>query len=126
MNFSRLGLILIALGAISLALFFATPIPDLTFVNLGFLSILSGAMFVLLGFLRRHTIAGNYGTSLVLTGWTFLAAGLFLALAAFLLLSQTLCMETCNLVGFYVPMYAGLVVATAGLGMIVYGKLSMP
>ena len=53
-----------------------------------------------------------------------LSAGLFLALAAFLLLNQTLCMEACNLVGYYVPMYAGLIAAAAGLGMIVYGRLS--
>jgi hypothetical protein len=61
MSFSRLGLFLIALGAISLVLFFATPVnPNVTFGDLGLLSILGGALFIYLGFLRRRTTPGEH------------------------------------------------------------------
>lgn len=127
MNFSRLGLVLIALGAISLVLFIDTPVnPSVTLADLGLLSILGGALFIYLGFLRRRTTPGEHANTLVVTGWKILSVGLLVALGAFLLLNQTACMEACNLIGYYMPFYGGLLAAVAGLAMIIVGRLSRP
>jgi hypothetical protein len=102
MTFSRLGLVLIALGAISLVLFVATPVnPDVTLGDLGLLSILGGVLFIYLGFLRRRTTPGEHTNALVVTGWNVLSVGLLVALGAFLLLNQTMCAEACSLIGYY-------------------------
>ncbi len=125
MNLSRLGLVLIALGLISLVLFFATPInPNTTLADLGLLSILGGALFVYLGFLRKRTTPGEQTKALVMTGWKILSVGLLVALGAFLLLNQTMCAEACSLTGYLVYFYGGLLAAAAGFAAIIVGRRS--
>jgi hypothetical protein len=125
MAFSRLGLVLIALGAISLVLFSATPVnPNVTLGDLGLLSILGGALFIYLGFLRRRTAPGEHTNALVVTGWKVLSVGLLVALGAFLLLNQTMCAEACSPIGYYAYFYGGLLAAAAGLAMIIVGRRS--
>jgi hypothetical protein len=122
-TFSRLGLFLIALGAVSLVLFFATPVnPNVTLGDLGLLSILGGALFIYLGFLRRRTAPEEQAGSLVVTGWKVFSVGLLVALGAFLLLNQTMCAEACSLIGYYAYFYGGLLAAAAGLAMIIVGR----
>lgn len=124
-TFSRLGLVLIALGAISLVLFLATPVnPNVTLGDLGLLSILGGALFIYLGFLRRRTTPGEHTNALVATGWKVLSVGLLVALGAFLLLNQTMCAEACSLIGYYAYVYGGLLAAASGLAMIIVGRRS--
>jgi uncharacterized membrane protein YidH (DUF202 family) len=122
-TFSRLGLFLIVLGAVSLVLFFATPVnPNVTLADLGLLSILGGVLFIYLGFLRRRTAPEEQAGSLVVTGWKVLSVGLLVALGAFLLLNQTMCAEACDLTGYYAYFYGGLLAAAAGLAMIIVGR----
>jgi hypothetical protein len=125
MNFSRLGLVLIAIGAIPLVLFIATPVnPNVTLADLGLLSILMAVLLILLSFLRKHTTSRTDANTLIEVGWIFLSAGLIVALAAFLRLNQVMCSEACNLSGYWVPFYAGLLVAVAGLALIIVDRLS--
>jgi hypothetical protein len=123
MNFLRLGLLLIALGLISQVLFFAGPInPSTALADLGLLSILGGALFICLGFLRRRTTPGQRTNALIGAGWKVISVGLLVALGAFLLLNQTVCMGVCSLAGYYEFFYGGFLAAVAGLAMIIVGR----
>jgi hypothetical protein len=118
-------LVLLALGIISMVLFFATAVnPNVTLGDLGLLSVLGGALLIYLAFLRRRTTTGERTNALVVTGWKVLSVGLLVALGAFLLLIQTACAEECDLTGYYAYFYGGLLAAAAGLAMIIVGRRS--
>lgn len=132
MNFSRLGLVLVAFGAVSFVLWeedIAVPL-NLALVYFGGLGVFGGGLFTGLGALQRWRTPNARSNLLVDTVWTTVSIALIVSIGSFLVLTQTQCFspplgaETCNLVGYYVPMYAGLVVTAAGLGIIVYGRLS--
>jgi len=124
MNFSRLGLVFVGLGVIPLVLFMATPVnPNVTLADLGLLSILGGALSIYLGLLYNRRTPAEHVNSIIITGWKIMTVGLLVALSAFLLLNQTMCMEACNLIGYYIPFYGGLLAAVAGLAIIILNRL---
>ena len=131
MNFSRLGLVLVAFGAVSFVLWeedIAIPL-NLVLVYFGGLGVFGGGLFACLGALQRWRTPNARSNLLADAGWTTVSFGLIASIGSFLVLTQTQCFspllraETCNLVGYYVPLYAGLVVSAAGLGVVVYGRL---
>jgi vacuolar-type H+-ATPase subunit I/STV1 len=132
MNFSRLGFVLVAFGAASFVLDYyeiTTPLK-LALVYFGGLGVFGGGLFACVGVLQRWRTPNARSNLLVDAVWTTVSIALIVSIGSFLVLTQTQCFspflraETCNLDGYYVPMYAGLVVAAAGLGIIVYGRIS--
>jgi hypothetical protein len=137
MNFSRLSLVLIAFGAASFVLKFYEPaIPlNLALIYFGGLGVFGGGLFACIGALQRWRTPNARSNLLVDAVWTTVSLALMVSIGSYLALTQTVCfvpslstvgwyVEACNLDGYYVPMYAGLVVAAAGLGIIVYGRIS--
>ena len=122
---SGLGLVLIAIGLMSLLLFLAIPInPSVTLGDLGLLSIAGGVLLIYLGILRKRTTPGHQTNALVVRGWAILSVGLLVALGSFLLLNQTMCAEACSLTGYLVYFYGGLLAAAAGFAVIIVGRRS--
>ncbi len=125
MNFSRLGLVLVTLGAVALVLYYyASPLnEDLALANFGVLGVLGGGLFTCVGVLQRWRTPNARSNLFVDAGWTTVSIGLLVSFGSFLVLTQTLCMEVCNLTGYYFPFYGGFLVAIAGLAVIIVGKL---
>ncbi|MGA2663441.1 MAG: hypothetical protein ABSF83_00650 [Nitrososphaerales archaeon] len=132
MNFSRLSLVLLAFGAASFVLKYYEPaIPlNLALIYFGGLGVFGGGLFACLGVLQRWRTPNARSDLLVDVVWTTVSLALIVSIGSFLALTQTQCFSpflgaaTCNLDGYYVPTYAGLVVAAAGVGIIVYERLS--
>lgn len=125
MNFSRLSLILVAFGAVSFALWeedISIPL-NLVLVYFGGLGVFGGGLFACLGVLQRWKTPNARSNLLIDAAWTTVSIAAIVSIGSFLVLTQTMCMEVCSLAGYYVPMYAGFVVAAAGLSIIVYGRL---
>lgn len=124
MNLTRLGLVLAAIGAIPLVTLIAAPVnPNVALADLGFLSILGGALLICLGFLQRRRIPAERSNSIIVTGWGVTSVGLLAALSAFLLLNQTACGGACGLTNYYTPIYGGSLAAVVGLAAVILGRL---
>jgi hypothetical protein len=124
-NFSRLGLILVAFGAVSFVLWeqdVAIPLK-LLLVYFGGLGVFGGGLFTGVGALQRWRTPNARSSVLSDAGWMTVSFGLIVSIASYLVLTQTICTEVCSLVGYLEPMYAGLVVAAAGLGVVIYGRV---
>ncbi len=123
MNFARLGLVLVAIGAILLIMFAVTSVnPNVTLADAGLVSALGGGLFVCLGFLQRRRARAEHRNLIIVAGWGITSVGLLVALGAFLLLSQTSCSEACDLTGYYAPIYGGSLAVAAGLTTVIIGK----
>ncbi len=131
MNFSRLSLILVAFGAVSFVLWeedVAIPLK-LALVYFGGLGVFGGGLFAVIGALQRRRTPNARSNLLVDAGWTTVSFGLIASIGSYLVLTQTRCFSpflragNCNLAGYYAPMYAGLALAAAGLGVVVFGRL---
>ncbi len=132
MNFSRLSLILVAFGALSFVLWeedIAIPL-NLALVYFGGLGVFGGGLFACLGALQRWRTPNARSNLFMDAVWTMVSIALIVSIGSFLVLTQTQCFspflraETCNLAGYHAPIYAGLAVAAAGLGIVVYGRVS--
>ena len=132
MNFSRLSLVLVVFGGGSFVLRYYEPaVPlSLALIYFGGLGVFGGGLFACIGLLQRWRTPNARSNPLMDAVWTTVSIGLLVSIGSFLTLTQTQCFsgflgpETCNLASYNVPMYAGLVVAAAGLGVIAYGRLS--
>ena len=132
MNFSRLSLVLLAFGAASFVLKYYEPaIPlNLALIYFGGLGVFGGGLFACLGAIQRWRTQNARSNLFVDAVWTTVSLALIVSIGSFLALTQTRCFSpflgaaTCNLDGYYVPTYAGLVVAAAGLSVVAYGRLS--
>ena len=135
MNFSRLSLVLVTFGAVSFVLdyyYIDDPLGG-ALLYFGGLGVFGGGLFACIGFLQRWRTPNARFSFLVDTGWTTLSIGVLVSIGSYLALTQTVCgypflvggihpPGPCNLDRYYVPLYAGLVLAAAGLGIVVYGK----
>ncbi len=126
MNFSRLGFLLVAFGAASFVLdYYEIIFPlKLALIYFGGLGVFGGALFTGIGAIQRWRTPNARFVPIVDAGWTTVSFGLLVSIGSYLVLTETQCFEVCSLVSYYVPLYAGLVVAAAGLGVVVYGRLS--
>jgi hypothetical protein len=88
------------------------------------LGVFGGGLFACIGALQRWRSPNVRSNALVDATWTVVSIALIVSIGSYLTLTQTECFEVCNLVGYNASMYAGLVVAAACLGIIVYGRLS--
>jgi len=125
MNFSRLGFLLVAFGATSFVLDYYDPaIPlKLALIYFGGLGVFGGGLFTGLGAIQKWRSPDALFIPLVDAGWTTVSFGLLVSIGSYLTLTQTQCFEVCSLVSYYTPLYAGLVLAAAGLCIVVYGRL---
>jgi hypothetical protein len=126
MNFSRLGFLLVAFGAAFFVLdYYEITIPlKLALIYFGGLVVFGGGLFTAIGAIQRWRTPNARFIPLVDAGWTTVSFGLLVSIGSYLALTQTVCEKGCNLVDYNVSMYAGLVLAAAGLGVIVYWRLS--
>lgn len=131
------GLSILAVGAILLLDFLSRTVnPDVTAGDLGILGLLLGGLVLAAGSLGKRASPRGQGSSLVMVGWLALSVGLLVAIAALLLLNQTPCMCTNQIVGqrlacscgasFGTTLDAGVLVAVAGAAGIVVGASRRP